>query len=190
MAVGLFVGLIIASLSFIFFRQTRPTGIFITPPAPTTTPQPTVTPSPINIDVKGEVVNAGVFALPAGGIVQDAISEAGGFTANADVDLVNLAQPLSNGMEIRVPAVGDTLTGPVVRGGESVTIDGASKVVNINTASLAELETLPNIGPSIAQRIIEYREANGPFTIREDIKSVNGIGEGTYEQIEGLITID
>ena len=189
-AVAFFAGVILTALLLVVFRQTRPAGINITPPAPTTSPEPTVTPSPINIDVKGEVMNSAVYELPAGGIVQDAINAAGGFTERADRDRVNLAQPLSNGMQIIVPAAGEEPSLPVITRGESANPGLFGGLININVATVEELQALPGIGPSIAQRIVDYRLANGLFSTLEDLIGVNGIGETTFEEIEDLITID
>ncbi len=120
---------------------------------------------------------------------------AGGFTAQADTAVVNLAFPLQDGMQLFVPALGeaapvtaDLFTLPDTRSVE-VSLTAADGLVNLNTASLAELDALPGIGPSTAQKIIEYREANGRFATIEDIMNVSGIGQAKFDQIKTLITV-
>jgi competence protein ComEA len=128
-----------------------------------------------------------VYALPQGARIQDGISAAGGFLAEADKTNINLAQVLDDGEKLDIPYIeggSPVLTTPVP---EVVTI--TTELININTASLAELDTLPGIGPTTAQKIIDYRTQNGPFINAEDIVNVSGIGPGTYERIKDLITV-
>jgi len=167
-------------------------------PAPTPTPAPTSTPVILYVYVSGAVRHPDVYALADGSRVKQAVEAAGGFTANADSDRINLAAPVVDGQQIYVATKGEenpvvptppprpTPT-PVPTSASSQPAPGGK--VNINTASAAELETLPRIGPSMAQRIIDYRQQNGPFKSIEDIKNVRGIGDATFEGLKELITV-
>jgi len=168
-----------------------------TVPRPTETPTPTATPLPLRIYISGEVQHPDVYVLPPGSIIKDAITAAGGTTAAANIDVVNLAQALTDQQHIHVPAKSDNLpTPPVVEGG--VRAGGAALAlseatptplkIDINTATLQELELLPGVGPSIAQRIIDYRVENGKFNAIEDIMKVRGIGQATFEKMQSSIT--
>lgn len=198
MPVCLFLGATGAFLFMTLSERVRPAPIVIEPPPPTPLPSPTPTPRPIRVYVSGEVVAAAVYELPADSIVADAVEAAGDFTEEAAADLVNLAQPLADGMHIHIPAAAEVevagerpiVSGPA--GGSSASV-GAGRdgdLVNINTASMEELETLPGVGPATAQNIIDYREANGPFERIEEIMDVSGIGEAKFEQMEELITVE
>lgn len=126
---------------------------------------------PVYVHVSGAVVRPGLYRLVEGARVIDAIAAAGGVTAEADDGAVNLARRLADGEQLRLPTLGET---PVVSGEPGVASDGR---VDLNTADVAALDTLPRIGPALAQRIVEWRERNGPFTSVEDLLSVPGIGE-------------
>ena len=165
-------------------RAQRGTPISVSTPLPAPTASATATPTPLRVHVCGAVQQSAVYELPPGSIVQDAIDAAGGATAEADLTRVNLAFELADHQQVYIPRQGETDPPPPVSGGEA-----AEKLVNINTASAAELETLPRIGPTTAQSILEYREANGPFERIEDIQDVTGIGPATFETLKDLITI-
>ena len=119
--------------------------------------------------------------------MQDAIDVAGGPASDADLDRINLAIELRDQQQVYVPREGETHSPPPISGGGGAADTGA--LVNINTATAAELETLPRIGPTMAGRILEYREANGPFKAIEDIQNVQGIGLTTFEGLRDLITV-
>lgn len=126
------------------------------------------------IHVAGAVQQPGVYTLPAGSRIQDAITAAGGPLPEADIHRLNLAEILVDGKKIFVPAA---------------TAESATEgLININTASAKELATLPGIGPAKAQKIIDYREKFGPFSACEEITQVDTIGPKTYEAIKDLIT--
>ncbi|WP_420628358.1 helix-hairpin-helix domain-containing protein [Candidatus Leptofilum sp.] len=198
----LFVGVIVGAGSVTLAGRIQPAPIVIQPAAPTAAPGPTPTPGPLRVFVNGAVAAPAVYELPHGGIVQDAIARAGGFTTEADTAVINLAHPLHEGMQIYVPTVAETaeqppiISEPVVRS-EAVDlgVDGGTAVedvgelVNINSADVAALDTLPGIGPSTAEKIVEYRETNGPFATIDEIMSVSGIGPAKFEQIEPFITV-
>lgn len=179
---------------FIWLERPAPSPIEIDPPDPTPSLVPTATsmPSPVRVYVSGAVVRPDVYRLTTGSIVKDAIEVAGGVTGDADLIRINLAQELQDQQQIYVPRVGEEEAPPPVTGGESAPpsrfAEPAGKI-NINTATTEELDTLPGIGPALAQRIIDYREANGSFKSIEGIIGVSGIGEATLEKIRDLITV-
>ena len=147
---------------------------------------PPPTPGPIVVHVAGAVGAPGVYELPQGARVRDALAAAGGVLPHGDADAVNLAEKLVDGRQVRVPAItsGETVTSEAQPGSEQ---PGSGKI-NINTATAAQLESLPGIGPSIAQRIIDYREQNGAFEDTIDITKVSGIGPSTFQKIKDRIT--
>ncbi|MBN1953741.1 MAG: helix-hairpin-helix domain-containing protein [Anaerolineae bacterium] len=155
-------------------------------PEPTPTPTPTATPSPLRIYVSGAVMAPAVYRLPPGSLVEDAIRAAGGAAVSADLDHVNLAQELSDQQQVYVPAQGEIDALPQLP--DPVPPD-STRALNINTATVEELERLPQVGPTTAQRIVEYRETYGPFAAIEEIMQVPGIGPATFEQICDQITI-
>jgi competence protein ComEA len=154
----------------------------------------------ISIFVNGSVNAPGVYQLPAESRVQQAVTAAQGFSADAFVDGVNLAAFLADGMQVYIPSqaqgaeyLNQLLTAPLQGGGGTVItaggLDAVGGLVNINTADKALLETIPGIGPATAQSILDYREDNGSFAIIEDIMNVSGIGEGKFEQMRNVITV-
>lgn len=147
--------------------------------------QLTSTPMPLRIYISGAVNQAKVIELPGGSLVADALAAAGGPAPDADLDAVNLAAPLANHQHVQIPARSASPT-------MSVTPDtsSTSALVNLNTASLAELLTLPGIGEVRAQAILAYRAEHGPFGRIEDLQKVSGIGPVTYENLAPYITVD
>ncbi|MCW4384605.1 ComEA family DNA-binding protein [Salinibacterium sp. SYSU T00001] len=137
----------------------------------------------IYVHVHGAVAAPGLFELPQGSRVVDAIAAAGGFTAEADRAAVNLARFVEDGEQLGVPVAG---AAGEATGTPGVAADGR---VNLNTADAAALETLPRVGPAMSARIIEWREANGRFTAIEDLLAVTGIGEKTLEGLRELVTV-
>ncbi len=189
---------IIGTAILLLLRRPQPVQIEIQPPVPTDTPPPTATPEPYTIYVTGAVAQPGsVLLLPWDSRVQDAINAAGGALPNADMTRVNLADTLRDGDQVHVPAVGE-LPGSAGAGVVDSNADTAEQLglatpsggnlININTASVAELETLPGIGPAIAGRIVAFREENGPFSDAESLTAVSGIGPSTVEEIAGLVS--
>jgi competence protein ComEA len=140
------------------------------------------------VHILGAVAKPGLYQLHDGARAVDAVAAAGGFTAEADRQQLNLARLVSDGEQIYVPKVGEAGSGPP----GSSAVGGAGAVggkVNINTASESDLETLPRVGPTMAKRIIAWREANGRFATIEDLMSVTGIGEKTFAELKDLVTI-
>jgi competence protein ComEA len=139
----------------------------------------------VYIHVLGEVAGPGVYQLRDGDRVLDAIAAAGGFTASADQTAVNLARFVSDGEQILVPVQGAAPpVGPIA--GEAGKAGGK---INLNTASSAELEALPRVGPAMAERIIAWRTANGRFSSIDDLFQVTGIGDKTFEALRELVTV-
>ena len=184
------VGFVAGVVALVLRDRTQPAPIFITPPAPTATVLPTDTPGPLRVYISGAVLRPAVYELSQDAILLDAVTAAGGLTSEADHAAINLALPLKDGMHVHVPLPGDD---PVIMvGGEerSSNINISGGLVNINIATLAELDTLPGIGPSTAQKIINYREANGKFVSVDEIDRVSGIGAAKLEQIRDLISVE
>lgn len=137
----------------------------------------------LTVHVAGAVVNPGVVTLDPGARVMDAVQQAGGPLPEADLDSLNLAQPVSDGQKITVPCKGEGLA---VQDGAA---SGEVRRVNVNTATKEELERLPGIGPTLAQRILDYREAHGGFRSVDELRKVSGIGPKKFEELSGLVEI-
>ncbi len=184
-ALGVIFGLLGAGAVILASAPPRGAPVQLLPPP---------TPAPIQVHISGAVHNPGVYELPLESRVQDAIQVAGGFTKDAQQEGINLAAKLQDGDQVRVPAQRTSTSSPA-RDSTSQTADqqsltqSTSSIVNINTASQDELETLPGIGPVTAQKIIEYRQTNGDFSSIEGIQKVSGIGPATFDKIEALITV-
>jgi competence protein ComEA len=167
--IGILAGILLASL--IWLAATPPRGQPITLSAPPT-------PLPLMVHVTGAVANPGLYQLSPGSRVNDAILAAGGFLTNADKSFINLAAPAKDGDKIHVPELMPGLS-----------IGGTGLLVNINSATAAELENLPGIGPTLAQKIVDYRTQYGFFNTIDEIKNVPGIGESVFSEIQSLITV-
>ncbi len=141
------------------------------------------TPKDVTVYVAGAVKKSDVYKLPVGSIVKDAIEKAGGATKDADLVAINLAQKVQDGEEIVVPTKQSNIAP------SSTSSSKNNGKININTASLTELETLPGIGEVKGNAIIQYRKTHGAFKSTHDITNVSGIGEKTFEKIEALITV-
>lgn len=148
----------------------------------------------VYVDVDGAVVSPGVYRLKDGARVSQAIDAAGGLTAEADVTGLNRASKITDGQKIYVPTVGEQQAASASGGADSgaAVASGAgpsSGLVNINTASAAELQTLSGIGPSMAQSIIDERTKNGAFASVDDLMRVPGIGEKKLAKIKDCICV-
>jgi competence protein ComEA len=168
MIYGILIGLLTGGI--IWFATTKPRGIPVTLlPTPTT--------GVLTIYVSGSVLNPGVYTLPGGSRMNDAVQAAGGFIAEAESESINLASLLEDGQQVDVPGVIDT--GHINAGR-----------VDINTASVSELDALPGIGPTTAQSIVDYRLENGSFRLTQDLLNVPGVGPATYDRIKDYITVE
>jgi len=136
------------------------------------------------VDVVGAVRRPGLYRLPEGSRIADAVARAGGATRQAQLDLVNLAAPLADGEQVAVPRRGAAgalgASAPAAGGSPAAPLD-------LNTATAAELDALPGIGPATAQRILDYRQAHGPFHSVEELDAVPGIGPSRIAQLRGLV---
>jgi competence protein ComEA len=147
---------------------------------------PAPTPAPLVVDVGGAVAHPGVYSLPTGSRVKDAITLAGGFAALADSSALNLASRLRDGQKLFVPVVPAAQIIP----GEEATPLPVSYPIDLNVATLEELDSLPGIGATRAQDIIDYREAHNGFRSIDEVQQVGGIGQTTFNRIKDLITVE
>ena len=159
------------------------------------------------VQAAGQVQRPGVYRMGPGDRVDDLVSKAGGFTAKADVDRVNLAAPLADGERVWVPSQGEDAPPPVVAGsgggasasgtsgggaGAGPTAGGApapTGPVDLNTATAEELDSLPGVGPATAAAILGYRTEHGRFSSVDDLLDVRGIGDAKLEQLRPLVTV-
>ncbi len=194
----IFSALLVAALLSFFTGQPRGEPIALQPPP---------TQAPFVVHVTGAVAAPGVYALPPGSRVRDALEAAGGLLTHANPEGLNLAARLSDGAQINVatlpptPAADanppDTSDPPADKDPSTVTTPApptetpapSDDLININTGAQADLETLNGVGPATALKIIAYREENGPFATIEDIVNVSGIGPATFEKIKDFITV-
>jgi competence protein ComEA len=174
---GVLLGLLAGSILYVLSGKPRGTPVILLP-------LPTA--SPIRVHVVGAVLEPGLYLLPPDSVVKDAILEAGGSLPNADLNTINLAAPLLDGQQIRIGSLQETSsTTPIA----TSSISSSSLKMNINTVDAPDLEDLPGIGPSLAQKIIDYRQEHGPYTSIEDLLNVSGIGPAKLDEIKELITV-
>ncbi len=169
-----------------------PAGSAIPGPAVSTTASSTTITEPplIYVQVAGAVRRPGVYQVPSEARAFQAVLQAGGFSEEADQQAVPLAARLSDGCRLYVPRIGEAIAGPALSadpsgGGSSNT--PASGPVLLNSATLEQLDSLPGIGPALAQQIVSYREAHGPFTAIDQLSEVPGIGPAKLEQLRPLV---
>ncbi len=177
-------------------RRPAAQPIEILPPptsAPTAAPTPTPTPGPLRVDVAGAVLAPGVYALPPGSIIADAIEAAGGPTEEADLDRLNKALALRDGVQVYVPYRGapdrvlvvEPEPEPASAGSPQRNAPGPG-LIDLNRATPEELESLPGIGPVLAGKIIEGR----PYRTVEELLRVKGIGPATFAKLRELVTVE
>jgi competence protein ComEA len=159
-------------------RRGAPSGVEVTPP-------PAAVRADVTVHLTGAVTSPGVYTLPEGGRLQDAVSAAGGLAREADEQRVNLATRLRDGEQYHIPRLGEAST-PA----PGLVAPPASTLVNLNTASAEQLATLPGIGATRAQAIVAYRQQHGSFQRVEDLLAVSGIGPSTLERLRTLVTVD
>jgi competence protein ComEA len=155
----------------------------------------------IFVHVLGAVARPGLFEVRAGARVVDVVAAAGGLLPEADQAGVNLARPVTDGEQLYVPQQGEVVAAPGPPGAGAGGVGGAGETgdgpagagagvkVNLNTATAADLDTLPRIGPAMAQRILDYRAAEGRFTSIDDLRNVTGIGEKTFAALKDLVAV-
>lgn len=177
-----------------------PAGAALEPSAPGDQPQPAVAaatpaaPETMLVHVVGQVREPGVVGLPPGARVADAIEAAGGATRKGDLSALNLAAPVVDGEQVRVPRPGEA----VAASGPSESTPAASVApgsqgstggINLNTADAATLDTLPGVGPVIAERIVSHRDQHGPFASVEALQDVSGIGPATFARLREQVHV-
>jgi competence protein ComEA len=143
--------------------------------------------APIIVDITGSVRQPGVYEFVQGDRVIDAVERAGGAKPNADLTTLNLAALLADGTQIVVPKQG--ASGAVGATGSGDTSSSVGGLININTATATEFETLSGIGEVLAAAIVDYRTENGPFASVDELEDVSGIGPATLEEIRDLVTV-
>jgi competence protein ComEA len=151
----------------------------------TNTTATTVATATVTVQAAGEVVHPGVYRLASSARVADLLAAAGGATAKGDPGALDLAAHLVDGERVAVPAIGQ----PPASGGPGGAGTTSPQPVNLNTATLAELDTLPGVGPATAAAIVAYRERHGPFRSVDQLGEVRGMGPARLEALRGLVTV-
>jgi competence protein ComEA len=150
------------------------------PPIPTAARTASAPPAQLVVDVVGAVRRPGLYRVPHGARVADAVARAGGVTAKAQLDVVNLAAPVADGEQIVVPRRGAAAAGAATPG-------LTSGPVHLSTATAEQLDGLPGVGPVTAQKILAYRQQHGAFGSVDELDAVPGIGPARLEQLKGLV---
>ncbi|HET6846284.1 MAG TPA: ComEA family DNA-binding protein [Anaerolineales bacterium] len=184
--VGVAAGFVLAGGVFLLARPDA--GVPVVLEAPPTQP-------PLQVHVIGAVLRPGLYIFAEGSRVQDAITAAGGLTSDAQIEGINLAAKLEDGQQLDIPSGGPGAAAAAptaafrVLPSSEPTAAPSGDMIDINTASAEELATLPGIGPTTAQRIVDYRTEHGPFGRIEDLMNVAGIGPATFDNIRALIRV-
>lgn len=160
------------------------------PAAVSPTSDPPASAEPVVVAAAGAVVHPGVYKLPAGSRVIDVVAAAGGANADADLDRVNLAAKVTDGQRVYVPRKGEAADSGAIAGDASVGADGvAGAIVDLNTATEDQLESLPGVGPATAKAILDYRAQHGRFRSVNDLLNVRGIGESKLAQLRPHVRV-
>lgn len=141
------------------------------------------------VDVAGKVRHPGIVELPAGSRVIDAIRAAGGARPHVDLSSINLARPLVDGEQILVGISPVSPSAPFLGDPTSTSTDGPTALVNLNTATEPELETLPGVGPVTAAAILQWRSEHGAYTSVDELLEIDGIGDATLADLAPLVTV-
>jgi len=184
---GMLVGLFLGGLVKLIRLPKEAQPLTLVTVTPNLTPPPTPTVNTIRVHITGEVNEPGVYSLPEGATVLDAIQAASGETEKSEAEALNLAAVLTDGQRIYIPSNEATTQTFETEQRSSEII--STSLVNINTATKSELEALPGIGPVLAQAIIDYRTNNGFFLAEEDLIKVRGIGNVLFQSLQELITV-
>jgi competence protein ComEA len=170
--------------SFLAYSRSRPRRVEVSGAGEATASAPGA--RTITVHVAGAVLSPGLCRLREGSRVADALEKAGGASADAQLDDLNLAGKLADGQKVMVPRKAQPEAQPAAG---QVTAQPASTLVNLNTATPEQLDALPGVGPTMAAKIIEYRQKNGPFTTVDELDDVSGIGPSKLEALRDLVTI-
>jgi len=165
-----------------YFLQRPAQAVVVQTPIVRSSPTPQ-TPVQIAVHVNGEVAVPGLYQLHSGSRINDAIRAAGGQTREADIQRLNLAARLADGQQVNVPRRGEAAA-PATSGSPA-----AKSRINVNSATVAELDTLPGLGPVMAQRIVAYREQHGPFARLEQLREAKLVNASTFEKIKDLVSL-
>jgi competence protein ComEA len=176
---GVLSGLLMGGVLWLIVSPPRGHAVLLLPPP---------SPGPLRVHVVGAVDRPGVYPLAPGALVEQAIEAAGGPADDAWLDGVNLAERVQDGDQVRVPRLASALAQDASPGATAPAATPMSPL-SLNTATAAELDRLPGIGPSLAQAILEYREAHGAFAAVEDLLLVPGIGPAKLEAIRELVRV-
>lgn len=194
---GVLAVIVIILVGRVMMASSTKEKVMVTNAVNTTRVEETTTMIPQNcyVDIKGEVLRPGVYEFSCESRIQEVIKKAGGFTEEADETKINLAQKITDQMQMIVPNVNSKQEGGVTegnseKGNSSNTTPSNSKqgTFNINTATLEELQTIKGIGKKKAESILQYRKEHGPFRTKEDLLQVKGIGKKALEAIESQVT--
>ncbi len=160
-------------------------------PAASPSASSAATPAEIVVYVCGAVRRPGVYHMATGARISDLLEAAGGAAAKAELQAVNLAARLADGEQVVVPAQGASVVAAASAGAGDSNGGAAAATapVNLNTATLEQLDALPGVGPATAQKIIDYRTANGGFKSVDDLKNVSGIGDAKFADLQPLVTV-
>jgi competence protein ComEA len=185
-----FLFLIVLLGTIFVLRRPEPVAMTIITP----TPRPTPTLAMVLVDVRGAVAKPGVYSLPSGSRVQDALALAGDVSNGAETRGINLARKLNDGEQLYIPTASEATAAPLATTSKGDKAPTPTKTplgkINLNTATIEQLDVLPGIGPAIAERIVEYRTQNGGFKQVEDLKKVRGIGDVLFNQVKDFITVN
>lgn len=171
------VGGLVAISAFLVLDRIQPAAITIGPGEARN----------ITVTIEGAVARGGNYTLLSGARLNDLITAAGGFTTDANTSGLNMAGRLADGDLVTIPVRSPST--PVLSGQDAPDPAAQDARININTASMGELEQLPGIGPTLAQRIVDFREFNGPFTSIDQLASVTGISESMVDELRDMVTI-
>ena len=194
---GVLAVIVIILVGRVMMASSTKEKVMVTNAVNTTRVEETTTMIPQNcyVDIKGEVLRPGVYEFSCESRIQEVIKKAGGFTEEADETKINLAQKITDQMQMIVPNVNSKQEGGVTEGNSEkgnssnmILSNAKQGKVNINTATLEELQTIKGIGKKKAEAILQYRKEHGPFRTKEDLLEVKGIGKKALEAIESQVT--
>ena len=185
-AAAMFVAVAAVAAAVVVFLAVRHRPVAVSAPVRTdiSSALPSAAAGTVTVDVEGKVHRPGLVSLPVGSRVSDAIHAAGGIVLGTSLDGLNLARKVTDGEQIVVGAPASTVA-PARTGSAS----NPARALNLNSATLAELDQLPGVGPVMAQRILDWRTAHGQFASVDQLHEIQGIGERTFARLKDLVTV-